>query len=473
MNTLTLDRNSAKSLHQQIYIQIREKILNGELPVGSKLPSYRFMNRRYAVNNSTVEKAYNLLETNGYIQRRHGSGCYVLPLDRLSFYSDTIMLESYGTGTLPAQSIIDFASSIPPISKENETLFIELITQTAKDSPELLFKCPPTGGLLSLKESICADFELRNINIEPESILITGGCQQGISLIANSIIGSTHTVVVDEPGYSVATNSFQKAGATVIPIPITKDGPDIDTLEDILSKRPVDFYYTSPTFHCPTNISFSAAKRQRILDLASEHSFSIIEDDCLSNLSLNSSPPLLNPEKHDSVIYISSFSKYFAVGIRLGFIVMPKRYRRTISLAKFSNDVATPALLQEALSRFMNTSSYKEHMSSLRSHCAHVHQLMSKEIAKTEYLKEIYPTDDSGIFFWVSIPSEIDSADLWMRLRRKGIFTIPGTACGRYETCGHFLQLNCLGCSDEDIKAGISQIDTEISLMLASNFIYS
>ena len=73
MNTLTLDRNSAKTLHQQIYIQIREKILNGELPVGSKLPSYRFMNRRYSVNNSTVEKAYNLLETNGYIQRRHGS----------------------------------------------------------------------------------------------------------------------------------------------------------------------------------------------------------------------------------------------------------------------------------------------------------------------------------------------------------------------------------------------------------------
>ena len=95
MKQLRLNRDSGISLHQQIYAELRAMIFRGDIPAGEALPSYRFMSRKYEVNISTVEKAYDLLEANGYIERRHGSGCFALPLDSFEFYADGVMLDSF------------------------------------------------------------------------------------------------------------------------------------------------------------------------------------------------------------------------------------------------------------------------------------------------------------------------------------------------------------------------------------------
>lgn len=95
MKQIDLTRSGKQSLHQQIYTQLRAQILRGDIAVGELLPSYRFMSRKYEITVSTVEKAYELLEQNGYIERRHGSGCYVLPLDSFEFYTDGVVLDSF------------------------------------------------------------------------------------------------------------------------------------------------------------------------------------------------------------------------------------------------------------------------------------------------------------------------------------------------------------------------------------------
>ena len=91
-------RDGAKRLYQQIYAQLRAQICSGEIAAGQPLPSYRFMSRKYQVNVATVEKAYDLLEANGYIRRCQGSGCYVLPLDNFEFFADGVVLDSFQAG---------------------------------------------------------------------------------------------------------------------------------------------------------------------------------------------------------------------------------------------------------------------------------------------------------------------------------------------------------------------------------------
>lgn len=98
MKPLHIQRENGKSLYQQIYTELRTQILRGDILAGELLPSYRFLSRRYQVNMSTVEKAYDLLETNGYIERRHGSGCFALPLDCFEFYADGVVLDSFEHG---------------------------------------------------------------------------------------------------------------------------------------------------------------------------------------------------------------------------------------------------------------------------------------------------------------------------------------------------------------------------------------
>lgn len=470
MKKFELSRKNDKSLHEQIYSHIKSQILNGDIKTGDKLPSYRFMSRKFSINNSTVEKAYNLLETNGYIQKRHGSGCYVLPLDRLSFYSDMIMLESYETGSPAASSVIDFAGTMPALNDQEQMVFKDIVKKITDRHPEILFYRPHTCGIPSLRKTISQKLRDFGMDAAPNSIYIINGCQQGINMIASALSGKNATVIVDEPGYPIAANSFQKAGADIKIVPMQSDGPDIDALKTLLNRKTVDFYYTNPAYQCPTNITFSKEKRLIIAELARQYAFTVIEDDCLSELYFNNKarPTIWNNQSREAVIYMNSFSKKFAPGLRLGYMIVPKRFEKQLALAKFSDDVAAPALLQEALAVFIKRGFYDRHLDTLRNLCIHNSKLMEQAIAKSANLSLPHNRDEGGIFFWVKLPGDIDSVDLWMRLSRKGILTMPGSACGRAKTCSHFLQLNSLGLSDKDIIDGIHQIDTEISIMRES-----
>ena len=119
-------RDGAKRLYQQIYAQLRAQIFSGEIAAGQPLPSYRFMSRKYQVNVATVEKAYDLLEANGYIRRCQGSGCCVLPLDNFKFFADGVVLDSFQAGQSETGPVYDFATSTPLATREETRQFVAL-----------------------------------------------------------------------------------------------------------------------------------------------------------------------------------------------------------------------------------------------------------------------------------------------------------------------------------------------------------
>ena len=137
-------RDGAKRLYQQIYAQLRAQIFSGEIAAGQPLPSYRFMSRKYQVNVATVEKAYDLLEANGYIRRCQVSGCCVLPLDNFKFFADGVVLDSFQAGQSETGPVYDFATSTPLATREETRQFVALADELAQQRPDALLRYPPT-----------------------------------------------------------------------------------------------------------------------------------------------------------------------------------------------------------------------------------------------------------------------------------------------------------------------------------------
>lgn len=467
MKQIDLTRSGKQSLHQQIYTQLRAQILRGDIAVGELLPSYRFMSRKYEITVSTVEKAYELLEQNGYIERRHGSGCYVLPLDSFEFYTDGVVLDSFEGGQYGTGCVCDLATSTPIAGAEETANFVEIIQELSRKRPEVLFRYPPTRGAASLIGAIHGKLESRGLSVEPENIHIVGGSQQGIDLICKSLIGKNSTVLAEDPSYSVALNCFRRAGARIITVPMLGDGPDMDAVEELLSRTQVDFYYAMPQFHCPTNVSWSVEKQMRLLSLADRRGFTVIEDDCLGELDFSGGEqhPFKKFDKTESVIYLNSFSKSLVPGMRLGYMALPGRYDKRLLMAKFNSDIASPAILQETLAVYIKSGAYDEHLVGLRRNYAVKRRHMAAAIERSENLSLEYAEHGGGVFFWVRLPDGVDSMELWSRLGGRNIKLLPGTVFSQSGNFKNRVRLSYVGCPEDQIDGGIRAIDREAALM--------
>lgn len=197
------------------------------------------------------------------------------------------------------------------------------------------------------------------------------------------------------------------------------DGPDMAAVREILGRTTVDFYYTMANFHCPTNVTWSPEKRRELLELAREDGFTVIEDDCLSQLYFDGTPrrPLWQEDQDDSVLYLDSFSKCLVPGMRLGYVLAPKRYEKRLLLAKFNTDVACPAILQETLAVYLDRGLYERHLEALRAEYVEKRSCLLAALREAHYLSLPYAEHGGGVFFWV-------------RLRRRWIPRSCGTACG-------------------------------------------
>ena len=205
-----------------------------------------------------------------------------------------------------------------------------------------------------------------------------------------------------------------------------------------------------------------------VLGLARENSFTIVEDDCLSDLAFDGRPrqTLRGQDGGDTVLYLNSFSKSLVPGLRLGYLLVPGRFEKRLILAKFNADIASPVLLQEMLALYLQRGLYAVHLERLVAQYAPKRRCMSQAILDARHLSLPYPEQAGGVFFWVQIPDTVDAVLLWKRLRLQGVKLMPGTVFSLTGSAQHFLRLSYVGCPLELIPEGIHCIDREIDWLL-------
>lgn len=427
-----LDRTSEIPLYQQICQGLREAILAGELKEGTRLPPERALAQELGVNRTTVMNAYHELASQGLIaghvgrgtlvKRNHfasyegepfeqGTPSWLLGLssgEELALGADArVLSELVSLGE--RKEIISFAAGTPA----QDLLPVEILRTVMHEGlipgrQNALSYCP-VEGLSSLRRGIAERMRKRGIAIDVQQILILSGSTQGIGLIARLLLSPGDEVVVEIPTYVGALQTFRALGANIIGVPTDNEGIRVDLLEAILARRSPRFIYTLPTFQNPTGVVISPERRRRLLLLSKRYQIPILEDDPYSELYFEGEeiPPLKAMDTRGNVLYLGTYSKILAPGVRVAWLAAPEPIIERLTLHKQIFDLNTNPLGQWAVSEILRRGLLDEHLVMLRQRYHHKRDMMLKAIDKywPAGARINHPT--GGFHLWCRLPGEL------------------------------------------------------------------
>ena len=469
MQKITLDNKLDTALYIQLYEKIKRLIEDDKFEA-DKLPSIRKMASSIGVNNVTIISAYNLLEQEGYVYSVKGSGTYIKksPISMDISYLEEDDMELMMSGILPiAKNSINLASVSPTADLFPIEEFKQALVEVLDRDGGKAFLYPEITGYEELRVSI-SKFLMDNYNTEvsKDQILITSGGQQGLDIISKTLISPGECVFVENPTYSGALAAFKSRGAKVIGIPMNEDGIDLGLLKSYINRYKPKFLYIMTNYQSPTTYSYSEEKRLKLLSLARDNDFYIIEDDFLTDLHFGDEKmtPLKSMDKLDKVIFIKSFSKIFMPGVRIGFITLPNNLFRSIIKAKHTTDVSSSGFLQRAFDLYLRKGYWKSHIDKVRRVYSEKYNIMTKELDKLKEYGIEYIEPKGGLSIWLKLPESLDAFSLYNECAENGLAIVPGKVFFTNESIySNYIRLSFSSVSNEELIEGLSILENIIS----------
>lgn len=467
MKSITLNKNIDTPLYIQLYEKIK-MLIEDEKIESEKLPSIRSLAKLLGVNNVTVVSTYKLLEKEGYVYSLKGSGTYIKksPLAVESPFLEEEDMELMNSGILHlSKDSINFASVSPtpdlfPIKDFKKTL-IEVLDRDNGHA----FLYPEITGYEPLRDSI-SKFLMDNYSthVNKDSILITSGGQQGLDIIAKTLISPGDYILVENPTYSAALSAFKSRGAKVIGVPMKSDGIDINILKNYINRYKPKFLYIMTNFQSPTTYSYSEEKKRELMQLTDSSNLLVIEDDFLTDLYFkDKKTPLKSMDRNDKVIFIKSFSKVFMPGVRIGFVTLPSHLFTKIIKAKHTTDVTSSGYLQRAFDLYLRHGYWQNHIDNIRKVYNRKYNLVTSLLDDLKKYGVSYTKPDGGLSIWLKLPSEIDSLDFYKECSENKVAIVPGKIFFINDESSNYIRLSFGAVDDDEITKGINIITNLIS----------
>lgn len=337
---------------------------------------------------------------------------------------------------------------------------IEKITaELLRDKSDVLLQYGATEGYLPLRkayiEKILPDLGL---TAELENVLALTGSMQGLDLICKVVVNPGDVVLVEEPSFLGALQTFNIAQAKLVPVPLHTDGIHVDELEALVREyRPVMFY-TIPTFQNPTSWVSGIEARKAIARLAAEYDMIVIEDDPYASLRFSGEklPTIKSFDTSGNVILMSSFSKTISPGMRVALCCGNAELIRKMTIAKQSADTHSPNLNQAIIAEYLNRDLLPEHIAEISKVYAHSASVMVE--AMEEYFPDWveYEKPIGGLFIWCTLPEGWDASELFKKAVARKVAFVPGVSF--FTTSGkgnNTFRLNFSAEPEERIRKGI------------------
>lgn len=337
---------------------------------------------------------------------------------------------------------------------------IEKITaELLRDKSDVLLQYGATEGYLPLRkayiEKILPDLGL---TAELENVLALTGSMQGLDLICKVVVNPGDVVLVEEPSFLGALQTFNIAQAKLVPVPLHTDGIHVDELEALVREyRPVMFY-TIPTFQNPTSWVSGIEARKAIARLAAEYDMIVIEDDPYASLRFSGEklPTIKSFDTSGNVILMSSFSKTISPGMRVALCCGNAELIRKMTIAKQSADTHSPNLNQAIIAEYLNRDLLPEHIVEISKVYAHSASAMIE--AMEEYFPDWveYEKPIGGLFIWCTLPEGWDASELFKKAVARKVAFVPGVSF--FTTPGkgnNTFRLNFSAEPEERIRRGI------------------
>ncbi|WP_114167121.1 PLP-dependent aminotransferase family protein [Exiguobacterium sp. TNDT2] len=361
MLTFSLEVDSSVPLYEQLYLHIRQAIVDDTLTTGTKLPSKRKLGEFLDVSQTTVELAYAQLLAEGYIESLPRKGFYVLPQEELYVRRGSSVIEP-----LPVKKTYEFdlyPSQIDTTAFPFERWRRHLKQVVSEEHHDLLSLGSVQGDFVLRQEIATYLYHSRGVHCSPEQIVVGSGTEQLLPQLLE-LLPDTTTFGIEDPGYPLTRQLFAHQRRTFIPIPVDESGVRVDMVE----QASIDALYVTPAHQFPTGTILSVSRRQRLLNWASERQTYVIEDDYDSEFRYSGKPipSLQSMDQNERVVYLSTFSKSLMPSLRIGYMVLPppllnryrERYRHfTCSVPRFE---------QHTLAEFMATGDFEKHLNRMR-----------------------------------------------------------------------------------------------------------
>lgn len=466
---IVLRKESNIPYYQQIYMQIVERIQSGMLSHGDYLPSLRSMADDLQISLLTVRKAYKQLETKGYIRIEQGKGAYIhkrvnkdfkpIPYQWQQTKSINVMRSQYVMNQ--HRKYFDFSQAVLyPRLLPNPFLSDEMHKLLNKDQM-ILATYGPVQGDKELRVEITNYLkEHQQLVIDPSQLLITSGAQQGIDLIAQTLLKPGDLVLVESPCYGAALDVFVNKGVQIIPVSLDNNGIRSDLIDDICQRKNPALLYVNPTFQNPTGTVMSKKRRMELVELAELYNFFIIEDDSFGEIYFEDAivPPTIKSfDTNGHVIYLKGFSKTLAPGLRIAALVAEGHIFEWLYAVKASMDIGSPLLTQKALLPFLRAERMKNHLEKLRT-ALQIRRDLTINILSP--LKELeFEIPNGGFNLWVTLPRSIDPFTLLQKANEVDVSFLPGTACLlNHETQYNHLRISYSMLNDKDMLIGLERL---------------
>jgi DNA-binding transcriptional MocR family regulator len=443
-----LARNSEVPLVDQICERFTQLVRHGQLSAGTRLPSIRKLARQLGASPFTVVDAYDRLVARGVIQSRAGRGFFVTPrrlaaplvaiealddpgadalaLARLCMVNSADVVAA-GSGFLPENWLLEISGSG----------VLARLARGRRSQPWL--PCPPQG-LPELREQIATRLVQHGIAAGAANIVTTYGASQAFDLLARILLAPGDAVLVEDPGYFVLFEQLRAHHVRLIPVPRGADGPDLAALEAACRAHRPRAFFMQTLLHNPTGSSADPAHCHRIVSLAEQYGFAVVEDDVYGDLYEGHAVRLAQIDGLRHVIHVGSFSKLIGPALRVGFIAADASLVSQVIERKVLSVLSGSALLEGFVSEVLDGGRYKRHVEQTRARLARMRR--DARLALESAGIEFEGAPGEGMFLWGRVPEAAPVDQLVRRAREHSILLARGALFSPVQNCVQWLRFN-------------------------------
>jgi len=383
---IRIDARAREGLQRQVYVAIRQAILDGVLAPGTRLPSSRALADDLSVSRTTTLLAYEQLLAEGYLAARRGSGTFVaseLPDDlprqlpvRRPATAKHPQLSRRGLALAatpgPARRMggppRPFRLGVPALDLFPLRLWSQLVARRLRSTTIRQLDYAGSGGFMELRKAIAEYLQTsRGTQCTADQVFIVAGAQRGLQMISTVLLDPGDRVWLEEPGYPGARNALMAAGAHIVPAQV--DGQGLDVAAAARQAPDARMAYVTPSNQFPLGVPMSVLRRLMLLKWANRAGAWIVEDDYDSEFRYGTRPLqcLHGLDVEGRVIYVGTFAKSVFPALRLGFVIVPADLHDKFAACRSTADVHPPLLEQMALADFIREGHYARHLRRMRA----------------------------------------------------------------------------------------------------------
>lgn len=366
---------------------------------------------------------------------------------------------------LARPGMISFAGGNPSNTALEPDVIAQLSTEVLEKYGASLLQYGATDGFTPFRESAAEFLKTEQVRCSAETILPVQGGSQAFDLLLKALINPGDVILVESPTFLGAIQAMREYNATLIAMPTDDQGVIVEAAEELIRKHHPKMMYVIPTFQNPTGITLSLERRKALAELAAKYGVVIAEDDPYRDLRYEGEalPPIQSFDEEGWVVYMSSFSKYVAPGLRLGAAAVnnPLLLRKMV-IGKQSADVHSPLLNQAIVDAYLRKGLMPAHLERIRA--GYREQLG----AMLEGFKDFpagtkHTLPQGGLFVWAELPEGADGMKVFDAALDNGVAFVPGTHF--YPDSGHLntMRLNFSMCDVPTIREGMARLNDAIA----------